>query len=137
MKGQFYSVRLMQCELAIYANGGEPGEPGDGGSGEVQAVVEKVRPRLKRPPMYQVVMINDDFTPMEFVVEILEMFFGMHREQATRVMLKVHTEGRAVCGIYTRDIAETKAGQVNQYAREREHPLLCEVEPSDEGDERS
>ncbi len=73
-------------------------------------------------------MINDDYTPMEFVVEVLEVFFGMKREKATQVMLTVHTQGRAVCGVYTRDIAETKAMQVNQYARENQHPLLCEIE---------
>ncbi|UTW45807.1 ATP-dependent Clp protease adapter ClpS [bacterium SCSIO 12696] len=100
------------------------------------AVVEKVRPRLRKPPMYRVVMLNDDFTPMEFVVEVLESYFGMNREQATRVMLRVHTEGKAVCGLYTRDIAETKANQVNQYARECDHPLLCEVEPSEGDDDR-
>lgn len=90
--------------------------------------VQEEKPVLKRPPMYKVVMLNDDYTPMDFVVEILEDFFYMDREQATRVMLKVHTEGKAVCGIYTRDIAETKAAQVNQYARESQHPLLCEIE---------
>lgn len=100
------------------------------------AVVEKVRPRLRKPPMYRVVMLNDDFTPMEFVVEVLESYFAMNREQATRVMLRVHTEGKAVCGLYTRDIAETKANQVNQYARECDHPLLCEVEPSEGDDDR-
>ena len=78
--------------------------------------------------MYNVVMFNDDFTPMEFVVEVLETFFNKDREAATRVMLTVHTVGKAVCGSYTRDIAETKAAQVNQYARESQHPLLCEIE---------
>lgn len=97
------------------------------------AVVERARPRLRKPRLYRVVMLNDDYTPMEFVVHVLEDFFNMNREQATRVMLKVHTEGRAVCGIYTRDIAETKAEQINQYSRENEHPLLCQIEP-DGGD---
>lgn len=78
--------------------------------------------------MYKVVLLNDDYTPMEFVVETLEIFFSMNREQATHVMLTVHTKGKAVCGIFTRDIAETKAAQVNQYAKENEHPLLCEIE---------
>nr|WP_277602562.1 ATP-dependent Clp protease adapter ClpS [Parahaliea mediterranea] len=88
-------------------------------------------PELKRPPLFKVVLINDDYTPMEFVVEVLETFFRMNREQATHVMLTVHTKGKGVCGIYTRDIAETKAAQVNQYARENEHPLLCEIEASE------
>ncbi|GGM23373.1 hypothetical protein GCM10009425_37770 [Pseudomonas asuensis] len=73
-------------------------------------------------------MFNDDYTPMEFVVEVLEKFFSMNREQATQIMLVVHTQGKAVCGVFTRDIAETKAMQVNQYARESQHPLLCEIE---------
>ncbi|MBU3070499.1 ATP-dependent Clp protease adapter ClpS [Aestuariicella sp. G3-2] len=90
--------------------------------------VEESKPRLKRPSMYKVVLLNDDYTPMEFVVETLEIFFGMNREQATNVMLTVHTQGKAVCGVFTRDIAETKAAQVNQYAKENEHPLLCEIE---------
>ena len=85
-------------------------------------------PKLEIPSMYNVVMFNDDFTPMEFVVEVLETFFNKDREAATRVMLTVHTMGKAVCGSYTRDIAETKAAQVNQYARESQHPLLCEIE---------
>ena len=96
-------------------------------------VLEEVRPALKKPPLYRVVLLNDDYTPMEFVVELLEMFFGMNRELATRVMLAVHTQGKGVCGVYTRDVAETKAQQVNQFARDNEHPLLCEVEPA-EGD---
>lgn len=91
------------------------------------AVLE-AKPKLKRPPMYKVVLLNDDYTPMDFVVEILETFFAMSREKATSVMLTVHIHGKAVCGVYTRDIAETKAAQVNQYAREHQHPLLCEIE---------
>ena len=93
------------------------------------ALVERVKPKLRKPRLYRVVMINDDYTPMEFVVHVLEDFFNMNREMATRVMLTVHTEGKAVCGIYTRDIAETKAEQINQYSLENEHPLLCQIEP--------
>jgi len=90
--------------------------------------LEESNPELKKPSLFKVVLINDDYTPMEFVVEILEVFFRMNREQATHVMLTVHTQGKGICGIYTQDIAETKAAQVNQYARESEHPLLCEIE---------
>ncbi|WP_031323478.1 ATP-dependent Clp protease adapter ClpS [Stutzerimonas stutzeri] len=90
--------------------------------------IQEAKPELKAPPMYKVVMFNDDYTPMDFVVEVLEGIFNHGREQATKIMLAVHTEGRAVCGIYTRDVAETKATQVNQYARECQHPLLCEIE---------
>ncbi|WP_237056483.1 ATP-dependent Clp protease adapter ClpS [Microbulbifer sediminum] len=96
--------------------------------------LEEAPARVKRPPMYKVVMLNDDYTPMDFVVETLEMFFGADRERATRLMLQVHTEGKAVCGVYTRDIAETKAAQVNQFARDHQHPLLCEIE-ADESEE--
>ncbi|MCR8921829.1 ATP-dependent Clp protease adapter ClpS [Dasania sp. GY-MA-18] len=94
--------------------------------------LEYAKPELKRPRMYRVVLLNDDYTPMEFVVEVLETFFNMDREQATQVMLTVHTKGKGICGLYTRDIAETKAEQVNQYARECQHPLLSEVEPSED-----
>ncbi len=90
--------------------------------------VEEARPQLRRPSMYKVVLLNDDYTPMEFVVETLEVFFGMNREQATNIMLTVHTQGKAVCGVFSRDIAETKAAQVNEFAKENEHPLLCEIE---------
>lgn len=90
--------------------------------------VEESKPELKAPPRYRVVMFNDDYTPMDFVVEVLEGIFNHNREVATRIMLTVHTQGKAVCGIFTRDVAETKAMQVNQYARECQHPLLCEIE---------
>ncbi|MCX2973238.1 ATP-dependent Clp protease adapter ClpS [Halieaceae bacterium IMCC8485] len=101
-------------------------EDADGG-----LALQESKPELKKPPLFRVVLMNDDYTPMEFVVEVLESFFRMNREQATHVMLTVHTQGKGVCGIFTRDIAETKAAQVNQYARESEHPLLCEVEASE------
>ena len=90
--------------------------------------VQEARPKLKKPPMYQVVLLNDDFTPMEFVVHILERFFSKDRAQATRIMLQVHTNGKGLCGTYVREIAETKVLQVNQYARGSNHPLLCEME---------
>jgi len=93
--------------------------------------VAEAQPKLQVPRLYKVILLNDDYTPMEFVVEVLESFFAMNRELATQVMLKVHTEGSAVCGIFTRDIAETKAMQVNDFARDSQHPLLCEVEPDD------
>lgn len=111
----------------------EPDVPDYDGDGDV--AVQEAKPRLKRPPMYKVVMLNDDYTPMDFVVEVLQMFFAMGREQATRIMLQVHTQGKAVCGVFTRDIAETKAARVNQYARQHQHPLLCEIEASGEDDE--
>jgi ATP-dependent Clp protease adaptor protein ClpS len=94
--------------------------------------VQESKPQLKPPPMYKVVLLNDDYTPMEFVVEVLESFFSMGRERATQVMLAVHTQGKGVCGIFTRDIAETKAAQVNQYARDSQHPLLADTEAVDD-----
>ena len=108
----------------------------DRGDDEGDLAVAAAKPKTKRPPLYRVVLLNDDYTPMEFVIEVLEHFFSMSREKATQVMLAVHTQGKGVCGIYTRDVAETKAELVNQAARDNGHPLLCEVEPSqdDEGE---
>ena len=90
--------------------------------------VEEARPKVKQPPLYRVVLINDDYTPMEFVVDILESVFGMERTRATQVMLEVHTKGKGVCGVYTFEIAETKVAQVTTYARQHQHPLLCTME---------
>lgn len=90
------------------------------------------RPKLKRPPQFRVVLLNDDYTPMEFVVSVLGRFFRMGGEKATQVMLEVHTKGKGVCGVYSAELAETKTAQVNSYARENQHPLLCLVEPADE-----
>jgi len=91
-------------------------------------VVEVAKPQLKRPPMFRVVLMNDDFTPMDFVVEVLELFFGLDREKAIRIMLQVHTSGKGICGVYTFDIAETKVAQVMRYAQQYQHPLLCQME---------
>lgn len=98
-------------------------------------LLEEAKPKLKKPPLYTVIMLNDDYTPMEFVVEVLESFFGKDRTAATQIMLTIHTKGKAVCGTYPKDIAETKSYAVNQYARESQHPLLCEIEPVNEGDD--
>ncbi|GEK46293.1 ATP-dependent Clp protease adapter ClpS [Halomonas pacifica] len=103
-----------------------PEEEGDG-----DLAVQSADPELARPPMYKVILHNDDFTPMEFVVEVLQTFFHMDQEKAVQVMLAVHTQGKATCGIFTRDIAETKSHQVNQYARECQHPLLCDIDQAD------
>lgn len=108
---------------------GPPDEPDREGEGDL--AVAPAKPKLKRPPLFQVVLLNDDYTPMEFVVAVLRKFFGMNVETATRVMLKVHTEGKGVCGVFPREIAETKAVQVNDFARESEHPLLCDIEVDD------
>lgn len=90
--------------------------------------VEEARPKLKRPPMFKVLLLNDDYTPMEFVVQVLETFFALSRDKATQIMLHVHTRGVGVCGVFTRDIAETKVAQVNDYARNHQHPLMCTME---------
>ena len=98
--------------------------------GNHDLAVEEARPKIKQPPLYRVVLINDDFTPMEFVVEILESVFGMERTRATQVMLEVHTKGKGVCGVYNYEIAETKVAQVMGIAERHQHPLLCTMEES-------
>ncbi len=98
-------------------------------------VVEQLsKPKLKRPSLYNVVLFNDDYTPMEFVVHVLQAFFGFDEEKSTQIMLRVHTEGKAICGTFTKDVAETKATMINEYSQENEHPLMCEVEVSSEDD---
>ncbi|MEQ1485150.1 ATP-dependent Clp protease adapter ClpS [Methyloglobulus sp.] len=90
--------------------------------------VQPAKPQLKKPPLYKVILLNDDFTPMAFVIDILMHFFGMPEDMATRVMLQIHTQGIGVCGTYTKDVAETKVSIVNEYSREHQHPLLCSME---------
>ncbi len=103
-------------------------QPLPNGADAPDSVTEKARPQLKRPRMYKVILLNDDYTPMEFVVRVLEQFFNLSREKATQVMLHVHTRGKGVCGVYTYEIAETKVSQVNEFSREHQHPLLCTME---------
>jgi ATP-dependent Clp protease adaptor protein ClpS len=88
----------------------------------------KQREKATPPRMYKVLLLNDDYTPMDFVIAVLQRFFAMGTEQATRIMLKVHTEGRGICGIYPRDIAATKVDQVSAFARQHQHPLACVME---------
>ena len=90
--------------------------------------VQEAKPKLKRPPLYKVILLNDDFTPMDFVIEILMDFFAMSEEKATQVMLQIHTQGVGVCGTYSKDVAETKVYIVNDYSRENQHPLMCSME---------
>ena len=99
------------------------------GREELGAVCTK--PRLKKPRMFKVVVLNDDYTPMDFVVHVLQRFFHLSLEQATRLMLAVHTTGRGVCGVFSREIAETKVLAMNNYARAEKHPLLCVMEPDE------
>ena len=97
-------------------------QPGQG------TAVAEAAPQTKVPPLFRVVLLNDDYTPMEFVVDVLERFFAMARHAATRIMLEVHTRGKGDCGLFTHEIAETKVAQVIQYAREHQHPLMCTLE---------
>jgi ATP-dependent Clp protease adaptor protein ClpS len=90
--------------------------------------VEEEKPKLKPPKQYKVIVINDDYTPMEFVVQVLIMFFAMDEAKATRVMMSVHTKGKGICGIFSHEIAETKVDQVNEYSRMNQHPLMCTME---------
>jgi len=96
--------------------------------GSNTGVVVRTRPKTKKPSMYKVLMLNDDYTPMEFVVHVLERFFNKNREEATRIMLHVHQKGVGVCGVFTYEIAETKVNQVMDFARRHQHPLQCTLE---------
>lgn len=116
----------MSKRLPGPSNSGDEGDERIGHDTGFAPVTDK--PKLQQPPLYKVVLINDDYTPMDFVVEVLCSFFAMNVEKATQIMLKVHTEGKGVCGVFGKDVAETKAAQVNDYARECEQPLLCSVE---------
>ena len=102
--------------------------PEDDFGGEDTAVLTRPKSKTERPPMYKVILVNDDYTPMEFVVYILERFFSMPSENAVHLMLKVHQTGSAVVGVFAREIAETKVKQVTEFARANEHPLLCTME---------
>ena len=109
--------------MSIRASDSAPHEHGEG-----DLAVKESDPILKRPPMYQVVMLNDDYTPMEFVVYVLQRFFGMSSGQATAIMLNVHQRGVGVCGVFSYEVAEAKATQVMDYARQNEHPLQLQIE---------
>lgn len=101
---------------------------GDFGDRPGVGLLTRTRPKTKKPSMYKVLLLNDDFTPMDFVVHILERFFGKNRQEATEIMLHVHRRGVGICGVYTYEVAETKVNQVMDYARKHEHPLQCTME---------
>jgi ATP-dependent Clp protease adaptor protein ClpS len=113
-------------------SGQDPAGPDGGdssvGGGRADLLVEEALPKVKQPPLYNVVLLNDDYTPMEFVVDVLERFFRMDRSGATRVMLEVHTRGKGICGVFTYEIAETKVAQVMTYSRDNQYPLMCTLE---------
>jgi ATP-dependent Clp protease adaptor protein ClpS len=99
-----------------------------GANGPSTSVITKVKPKTKRPNLYRVLILNDDYTPMEFVVDVLEHIFQKNRDEATKIMLHVHQKGVGVCGVYTYEIAETKVTQTVDYARKNQHPLQCTLE---------
>ncbi|HEC12047.1 MAG TPA: ATP-dependent Clp protease adapter ClpS [Acidiferrobacteraceae bacterium] len=106
-------------------SGKDPSDERDGVDG---LAVAETRPKLKRPHLYKVLLLNDDYTPMEFVVTVLQQIFAKHREDAVRIMLHVHTKGMGVCGVFTREVAETKVNQVMNFSQENQHPLQCTLE---------
>ena len=112
----------------IFMMGETPGRDDDADDGMETGVVTRTRPRTKKPSNYKVLMLNDDYTPMEFVVLVLQRYFSMDIEDATRVMLQVHQQGVAVCGVFTYEVAETKVAQVVDSARRNQHPLQCTME---------
>ena len=99
-----------------------------------ELALETARPRLKRPPLYRVLLLNDDYTTMEFVVKVLQAIFHHPEEKAAQIMLHVHQRGAGICGVYTREIAESKVEQVIQYAQQNQHPLQCTMEPDDDSE---
>jgi ATP-dependent Clp protease adaptor protein ClpS len=109
------------------AKGGTPGRNNPDDEGKT-GLVTKTRPKTKRPSLYKVLLLNDDYTPMEFVVHVLEKYFSKGREEATRIMLHVHHKGVGICGVYTYEVAETKVTQVMDFARQHGHPLQCTME---------
>jgi ATP-dependent Clp protease adaptor protein ClpS len=124
----YLMLNPLMTDLALsIAMSGEPNREGEQ-EFERGLAVEDARPEIKRPPMYKVLLLNDDYTPMAFVEYVLQKFFAMPEDMATRVMLSVHTQGKGICGVYTKDIAETKVMQVNEFSRHHQHPLMCTME---------
>ncbi len=121
--------RFAPVSTAGGGNNNPPSNHPDENQGGLITVTEK--PKLAKPPLFKVILLNDDYTPMEFVVHVIQKFFAYDLEKATRIMLTVHTEGAATVGIFTRDVAETKSDQVNQYAQENHHPLKSTIEMTD------
>ena len=101
-------------------------------SGNTETIAVLDKPKTKKPPLYRVIVLNDDYTPMEFVVYVLQAFFSFDREKAQQIMLAIHTHGKGVCGIFTKEVAETKSAQVNNFAKDNEHPLVSDIEQVEE-----
>jgi ATP-dependent Clp protease adaptor protein ClpS len=129
-QGRYPSLKLQSSSGAgdEDQNGGNGGGDDDDGGGNDTNVIVKTKPKVKKPSLYRVLLLNDDFTPMEFVVEVLARFFRMDLEAATQVMLHVHQNGVGECGIFTYEVAETKVTQVMDHARKNQHPLQCVME---------
>lgn len=130
VRGVLFEAAMIELKSAIQMagpNGSEGGEGGDDGEGRT-GLVTKTRPKTKKPSLYKVLLLNDDYTPMEFVVHVLERFFNKGREDATRIMLHVHHKGVGICGVYTYEVAETKVTQVTDFSRQHQHPLQCTME---------
>lgn len=123
LKANIIGQRQLLSARTEMSDNGKRGEEGPG-----TGVVVKTKPKTKKPSMYKVLMLNDDYTPMEFVVHILERFFNKSRQEATRIMLHVHKRGVGICGVYTYEVAETKVTQVMDFARQHQHPLQCTLE---------
>ena len=119
-----YKTSLPVLSGAAGSNGGDKRREDDGDTG----LATKTKPKTKKPSMYKVLMLNDDYTPMEFVVHVLKRFFSMDTDEATRVMLHVHQRGVGVCGVFSYEVAETKVNQVMDFARQNQHPLQCTLE---------
>jgi ATP-dependent Clp protease adaptor protein ClpS len=114
-------------DAELMADGNKRSRDGGGGEGKT-GIITKTRPKTQRPSLYKVLILNDDYTPMEFVVHVLERFFNKGREEATRIMLHVHHKGVGICGVYTYEVAETKVTQVMDFSRQHQHPLQCTME---------
>lgn len=123
------SYGLEECALRLADDDGNaPGRGPDDGGQQETSIILKTRPKTKKPSMYKVLLLNDDYTPMEFVVHVLERFFNKSRQEATDIMLTVHRRGVGVCGVFTFEVAETKVAQVMDFARANEQPLQCTME---------
>ena len=122
-----YHIHLPSLHAAVPVTAGGGGDKGREDDGDV-GVATKTKPKTKKPSMYKVLMLNDDYTPMEFVVHVLKRFFSMDTDEATRVMLHVHQRGVGVCGVFSYEVAETKVNQVMDFARQNQHPLQCTLE---------
>ena len=126
-----FDVRLRDVATSIGPVASADGDPPDDGGSDDEnqtGIVTKTRPKTKKPNLYKVLLLNDDYTPMEFVVHVLERFFSKGREEATRIMLHVHQKGVGICGVYTYEVAETKVTQVMDFSRQHQHPLQCTME---------